>query len=47
MKRKAIQERKEEYKLERNEYIRVRRDEEKRYEKKIKLTNVRKNQSVL
>ena len=34
MKRKPIQERKEEYKLEKNEYVRVRR-EEKRYEKDI------------
>ena len=33
MKRKPIQERKEEYKLERNEYVRVRREEENRYEK--------------
>ena len=30
---KPIQERKEEYKLERNEYVTVRREEEKRYEK--------------
>ena len=35
MKRKPIQERKEEYKLERNEYVRVRRDKEKIYEKDI------------
>ena len=34
MKRKPVQERKEEYKLERNEYVRVRR-EEKKYEKDI------------
>ena len=33
MKRKPIQERKEEYELERNEYVKVRREEEKRYEK--------------
>ena len=34
MKRKPIlQERKEKYKQERNEYVRVRREEEKRYEK--------------
>ena len=33
MKRKPIQERKEEYKLERNEYVRVRK-EEKRYKKR-------------
>ena len=30
-----VQERKEDYKLERNEYVRVRREEEKRYEKDI------------
>ena len=35
MKRKPIQERKEEYKLERIEYVRVRRVDEKRYEKDI------------
>ena len=35
MKRKPIQERKEEYKLERNEYVRIRREEERRYEKDI------------
>ena len=34
MKRKPVQERKEEYNLEKNEYVRVRR-EEKRYEKDI------------
>ena len=34
MKRKPVQERKE-YKLERNEYVRIRREEEKRYEKDI------------
>ena len=35
MKRKPIQERIEEYKLERNEYVRLRREEEKGYEKDI------------
>ena len=35
MKRKPIQERKEECKLERNEYVKVGREEEKRYEKDI------------
>ena len=35
MNRKPIQERKKEYKLESNEHVRVRREEEMRYEKDI------------
>ena len=34
MKRKLIQKRKDEFKLERNEYVRVRREEERRYEER-------------
>ena len=47
MKRKPVQERKEEYKLERNEYVRIRREKEKRYEKDIvdKCKEEPKNQS--
>ena len=43
-KRELIQERKEEYKIDKNEYVRVRRGEKKRYEKDL-VEKCKKNQT--